>query len=531
MHSLLSDGASAKPYDLSGSYGVGHLAPMALSNIRYLLYGGKTKSGRRVACGRTVLASHPGDGALMTTEGYLIKGFKSGLDGNLYEFLGTRNIPPIIQKYLNQIVSQWGHGCAVLIPGFNHFGDSSLSLWDIVSKVAAYNFCPSIYHGKLVIEVRDDEQILTLDQQNLTDILEQEGKRERAYRSDSFFANLRPSGPSAYSILQTLVDGETNNVTIDGSAVQIGLLVPSSNGQRRVDLFRNGMWITDDVPGLQRAEFTNQQPFHAVIEVDGKDDSALHRLVRKAEGPMHNEMDFKLLSHTERQTIRGAIAQISQWLKDKVPPIGNEEFTVDDFLLVKSPNDNPQGKESFSFWGIPTPVVRRDNRQVYTMSDVTQTSSSGGGNGGGGGSNGGGESGGGGKQSPQHQRARRQPFKSVVVPDGTSRISASITPDSDLNEVIFTLRVDENTDFTCDRLWQDDDVAIKSFTMKDPDGNTANAVIEPDGLGVRVSVLDSGKPYAVQVEYETPQDWANTVGVPVLRLELLQAANPPKPKK
>ena len=60
MNSLLGDGAGEKPYDLSGSYGVGHLAPMALSNIRYMLYGGVTKEGHRIACGRTVLASHPG---------------------------------------------------------------------------------------------------------------------------------------------------------------------------------------------------------------------------------------------------------------------------------------------------------------------------------------------------------------------------------------------------------------------------------------------------------------------------------------
>ena len=82
MNSLLGDGSSAKSEDSSGSYGVGHMAPMALSDIRYMLYGGVTQNGSRIVSGRTVLASHhPGQGKLKAAQGYLIDCFRDGLDG------------------------------------------------------------------------------------------------------------------------------------------------------------------------------------------------------------------------------------------------------------------------------------------------------------------------------------------------------------------------------------------------------------------------------------------------------------------
>ena len=148
MNSLLSDGGSGKPYDLSGSYGVGHLAPVALSDIRYMLYGGVTKDGERIACGRTILASHAGKDRLLAAEGYLIRKFRDGLDGNLYEFLDKTAHPKVVSDRLKEIRKEWGHGCAVVIPAFNNFRGGGRSLWDIISKVAAYNFCAAIHRSK-----------------------------------------------------------------------------------------------------------------------------------------------------------------------------------------------------------------------------------------------------------------------------------------------------------------------------------------------------------------------------------------------
>ena len=282
MNSLLGDGSSAKSNDSAGSYGVGHLAPMSLSDIRYMLYGGVTQGGDRIVAGRTVLASHPQRHQVNAAQGYLVDGFRDGLDGNLYDFIQRRH-PRLVMDSLDKIASDWGHGSVVMVLAFNSFR-APVSLWDVVSKVAAYNFCPAIFQGKLAIEVNDGDDVRRLDRHALEDVLEKDKDRARAARSDSFFEGLRPSGQNAYSILKTLADPQRQRVVVDGGAAYLSIQAGSASGGARVDLFRNGMWITDDVFALKRADFTDRQPFHAVIEIEAAVSGDLHRLVRKAEG-------------------------------------------------------------------------------------------------------------------------------------------------------------------------------------------------------------------------------------------------------
>ena len=316
MNALLGDGAGEKQDNMSGSYGVGHLAPMALSDIRYMLYGGIARDGSRIASGKAVLASHPGKKQLNDGEGYLIKNFRHGLDGNLYEFLQQH--PRVVAKRLDEISNEWGHGSAVMMLAFNNFRNGRTPLWDIVSKVAAYNFTAAIYRGKLVIEVREDGKAQRLDAESLPGILEQDKDRTRVSRTGSLFAELRPSGQNAYSALKALDDGEARRVEVNGGYARISLLLSSPNGYPRIDLFRNGMRITDDVPELRRGDFASREPFHAVIEIDAEDSGELHRLIRKAEGPMHDSLSLNRL-FKEGESLRQDLTKIKEWINQQVP--------------------------------------------------------------------------------------------------------------------------------------------------------------------------------------------------------------------
>ena len=142
---------------------------------------------------------------------------------------------------------------------------------------------------------------------------------------------------------------------------------------------------------------------------------------------------------------------IRNWLKDKVPTVGTDEYTVDDFLLVRTDPDGQTGRESFSYWGVPTPVARRRSNQLVSGIEVTEVD----------------------PPDPlpdppppqppkpppppkppkprQQKRANSLPFRSALVPEGDGKIRASIATDRDFSEAWLTLRVDENTDFTCDR--------------------------------------------------------------------------------
>ena len=352
MYSLLGDGSSTKSEESSGSYGVGHLAPMALSDLRYMVYGGVTESGGRIAAGRTVLASHRGRKKLNAAEGYLINEFRNGLDGNLYNFIDPP-YPRIVKTYIDRIESEWGHGSVVMMLAFNKFR-SNTSLWEVISKVASYNFGAAIYRGKLVIEVIDSTDTRVLDSNAIEPILEQEKQRIRSARSDSFFEGLRPSGRNAYSILRTLTDSPRRHVEVDGGIAYLSLTTESVNDGYRVDLFRNGMWITDAAFALKRVDFGDRQPFHAVIEIEAKKSGDLHRLVRKAEGPMHDSLSFSLLSEIEKTHLKTALRQLSDRIKEQVPEVKNDSYMVDDFLLVNTGSGGGTGQRSFSFWGVPT---------------------------------------------------------------------------------------------------------------------------------------------------------------------------------
>ena len=191
------------------------------------------------------------------------------------------------------------------------------------------------------------------------------------------------------------------------------------------------MWITEEIPGLRRADFADRQPFHAVIEIDGTDDNHLHRLVRKAEGPMHDQMSMSLLADKERQDLEAALTSMASWLKDKVPTVGTDEYTIDDYLMVHTDPKGQAGRETFPFWGIPTAVLRRNTAQMALGLEIVEMD----------------------PPDPvdhkptppqpprpptppkprQTKRANPLPFRSVIVPEGTNKIKASFSSGSRLS--------------------------------------------------------------------------------------------------
>ena len=522
MTSLLGQGASAKSIDASGSYGVGHLASIPASALRYVLYGGVLKSGQPTVSGCAVLASRSGEKRPYAAQGYLVKGFGSGKDGKIYNFISDRYIPKGIAADLREIKSKWGHGSTVVIPAFNYFGDDNdLSLWDIVSRVAAYNFNAAIYQGNLVVEVEEKHKgkkkhrIQRLDKDTLRTVLEQSKDRVRADRKGSFFEGLRPSGQNAYSAYQTQLQGEQHLIHTKEGDVDVRLLTPSPIENTRVDLFRNGMWITDYIQGLSRADFTNRQPFHAVLTLNAKEGKNLHRLFRNAEGPMHDELAFNRLPPEQRKKLNAAIKQIANKIRGQIPEIGAEEYTPDDYLWVETGgNGAGAGAEQFSMWGTPVVVQRPRISQRQFTPNGNKNEHDGDGEGNKGKNN---------KKSSNKNsqtRSRPLPFRSTVVPNGVGKHIISLECIESFDEVDLTLRIDENLDATCDRIWTDENVLLKSFKFDADEAPVPSGKLEADGRSIRIQGLSAGINYELVVEYEFPEDLANAVGTPVLRVDL-----------
>ena len=536
MNSLLGDGASIKPIEYSGSYGVGHLASMALSDLRYLLYGGLTKEGKRIVCGRTALASHgvKEELKLKGAEGYLIKEF--GDRHNLYVFLDQSDHPAIVTKCLDEIQAEWGHGSIIAILAFNNFRND-MALWDIVSKISAYNFCTAIHQGKLTIEMREDNIEKRLDKDTLGSVLEQDQYRTRVARSGTSFEGLRPSGQNAYSMLKTLVENDRERIAIEIGNIYISLMLPSLDRNPRVDLFRNGMWITDRAYGLKRSNFANCQPFHAVIEIESENGGNLHRLIRKAEGPMHDALALELLSKSEQNTLKKYLEQIADWIKERTPTIETDEYAIDDFLLVDSNGDEKakrkQARRHFSFWGVPSVIHNRSlgsGRQEFRPDppeppkprppkpdppptpppeppDPPDP-----------------------KPNPNIDATRRSnpvSLHATVASVGNGKIKALLECDQEMPEVRVLLLVDENTDATCDRIWRDEDVSIKTFDVRVMDDNMEAPEYQIwDDRNARILGMAASTRYEIDIECKITDEMANLVEMPVLRVVFYRLSNP-----
>ena len=517
MTALLSDGASHKQTNAAGSYGVGHFAAVSASDLRYLLYGGVQNNGRKIAGGFTVLASRPGKTTTTSAQGYLVKKTLGGSDGRPFKFIKGKTMPSLIGDALEHIRRKWRHGSVVFIPAFNYFGrDHWLS--DIVAKVAAYNFSAAIHAGNLVVEINEEAvggDSRRVDGEELAALLEEEGERVRAYRRETVFEGLRPSGRHAWAAYKTLSEGQRETVSTMLGTATVNWIEPAPAGVTRVDLFRNGMWVTDDIPELHRGDFADWQPFHMVVQPDQGED--LHRLLRKAEGPMHDQLAFKnRLRDKEIEQLTAALKTIGAWIKSKVPKIETDQYTPDDFLSVASDADGAgSGVRQFSVWGTPVAVRTARPRQWKPDLDGTHVDAipsrrnppnlspkrakS--------------------DRKPDTTRSRPLPLRSTVVPGKPGQYHVEIECDETSQDVLITVRVDENADVTCDRVWPDENVVVKSVKFVGRDYGSASCSLE-SSTAIRLKGLAAKTTYRLSVTCEMPRDLTSAVRTPVLRVDI-----------
>ena len=530
MHSILGNGASAKT-DGTGSYGVGHLAAIATSDLRYVLYGAVQDDGSRIAAGNAMLASMPsetGETGWRSAGGYLVRKLLNGNNGRFYEFLTDRTIPSRVASVIDEIESEWGHGTAVIVPSFNHFRASPAKLWAIVSTVVARNFNVTVFERKLVVEVdnrairkpSDTLDVHRLDGDSLPIVLESQKEEQRAPRAGSLLGGLRISGQVAYMTYRALSQGQLLSADTSSGSVQIHLLSPSPSGRTRLDLYRNGMWITQQVPRLDRSYFTDRESFCAVLKVT-RDSGEFHRLIRKAEGPMHDKLDFKRLTRDERRQLKRALDEVAERIRVAVPERNLEGYVPDDYLVVAEEDNTGSGAKTFSFWGSPEIIHRRTWANAIL------------------------EKGGGGSPDPdpgpgpgpRHgpgpgpnpgptptPKSRSAPpldFSSSAVPNGEGNCAIVLVSHRLLEDVVMSLRVDENSDATCDRIGPDEAVRITSVELREAAGQPSDVpTLFNDGAGVRLQRLKAGVNYELDVRYSTPEGLQESVDTPVFRVEL-----------
>ena len=457
-------------------------------------------------------------------DGYLVRGFGGGAEGHLYDYATGKAVPPLIDSELDVVAKRWGHGSAIIVPAFNNFREHRNTLWDLVSPAAACSFFAAIHHGRLRVEVAEPgtDAVHVLDSETVAKVLEQHRERKRRRSRHAL------SGERAFGAWETLKAGSRHALATGLGEVAIHLRHPAPSGMVRVDLCRNGMWIVDrnDIPGFY-GKFADRQPFEAVVLVDAETGGEAHRLIRKAEGPLHNNLSTKLLSKREGRDLRAVLKAIRECIHGVVPVVGADTYSPDDVLALEAGGvDGPGAKSGrMSFWGMPVEVGRRALTPVLQQesggADKPESAPP--------------EKGGSGTRPPAGGAGSKQTSRSpqrtssVVVPTGAGSCAVQLRCTQDTEDAELSLRIDENNDVTCDHLWSDERVRIRSASRAGKPVRKKDLVlVDGEPVAVRLGALGAGRDYRVDVEYEVP-DSASTAGIhqPVLRVELVRRSDAP----
>ena len=503
MEALLADGISAKDEGASGSYGNGHIVAFPASNLRYVMYGGlfseANQQAKMLCSGHVILATREGKKKeRLSKDGYFVNKLVPHFT-NPYAFPENNEVPDLIREQLDWIKNEWKTGSVVSIIGFNHFRnqDNEKTIREGIFRAASCNFFEAINRDQLVIGVEENGETELLHRKTLERVLHENKDNKRS--TDGFL-----TGNRAYEAFRALNEGEETLVPTSLGDVKIIVKHPLSNGPTRVDLCRNGMWITDKLPGYQN-HFTKLAPFHCVIPILANIE--LNRFIRRAEGPLHNKLTLSLLSNTDKDQLSDALVAIREKLKEIVPTLDDETFRPPGIFQVRT-GGLARGGNKPSAAGTLTVIKQRLRSKRLIPDDEAEDEI---------------ERNGGNPKPPkppddiQPKRPKRfqrsgnhLQFQGLVVPTSLRSCKVSIAPgEKTLNsELRFT--IDESIDVTSRG------GPREAFAIINPDGllingspaNTQSLRKDGDGnvLGIELGGLDANERCLIEFNYSLPAD-------------------------
>ena len=353
MVRLLGDGQSAKQDATnSGAFGNGHITVFPASDLRYLLYGGVSDHEgvvKKIFAGHTILASRQSKerNSAYGKDGYLLQSLNPDDLFDRFEFCDNPSDSPLMESKLLEIERDFGTGSCVGILGFNHFNQDWV-LEDTVKtieRVAAVHFLPLVFEGRLELSIYDGEKrIRTVNRESLHDILSRY-KDQKRRRNKS----IGPNGRQSWATLDAHERGE--QTILETSLGNIRALVLHENelgsaaGGTNIQLFRNGMWITNNVPRNEPHRFQSRQSFTAVLLVEPSDALGACELIRDCEGPRHIDILKERLNKNPSAVKKfdSFFTEINEKLCDITPEKQVEEFDPG-FLLIDAVSQTKRGR-------------------------------------------------------------------------------------------------------------------------------------------------------------------------------------------
>lgn len=331
MTNILTDGNTDKPKG-AGSQGVGHNTAFAASDLRYVLYVGRSRQEGRTHVatgGQAILAVHRCDRGHCAP-----RGLWRLPDADLFS-QEQDNFPSDVPKLMReQVDAITDSGSVVAITGFDNFQlQDDIEALDAVKRAAALNFLVAIWQGDMEVRIqgRDTGRPASITRQGLGAVLAE--IEEGGYLPETDPTN-RLSGEQGRRIWQVLTQGrEVLGHEVDGATVRIRMLEGETNARTQVHVFRDGMWITRRAPSLTSRSFGENKPFDAVILLGH---GQLYDLVRRSEGPQHRGIDKPRLSSPDYRTMERLLQKIRARLREEAGELDSDDgYTPDDFALIR----------------------------------------------------------------------------------------------------------------------------------------------------------------------------------------------------
>ena len=277
---------------------------------------------RDVASGHAILASckkYKRGG-----HGYWLARTDSGRPPDLFDPYYPEQAPPLLLRELDRLDDT---GSVVCITAFNNFRSDTADPAAAIERVAAKNFLAAIWSEKMTVTIRnEDDPETVVNRETLGEILQRDRARKLGEQKGGWLP-----GAQAYQAWEALEQGERFTLGAGADAYVLPLDQHEARSSSRVQVFRNGMWITNNADELEPRRFRGNKPFAAVIMVES---GKLARLVRGAEGPEHRGLHRRRLELTDSKELLLLLRKIADELRLKAgEEEESKEFTPDDFAM------------------------------------------------------------------------------------------------------------------------------------------------------------------------------------------------------
>ena len=338
MVRLLTEGNTDKEDAGAGAFGVGHLTAFAASDTRYMLYAGRSRNGYGdhsvVSSAHAILASRTERGRDgirgLGAHGYWLVRRRAGrgLSGaqlGLFDPKYPDSAPPLLEAEMQRIRDT---GSVVCITGFNGFRSDKEPSLDAIARVSAKNFLVAIQRQEMVVRICDETGGTAVDRVVDADRLDALLRKERTQKRTK--SGWLP-GQQAYRCLRTLVEGQTVALSC-GATAKVRILGSSEGSSSHVQIFRNGMWITNRADELTPPHFARYYPFDAAIMIS---EGEIGSLIREAEGPEHRGLDRRRLrDNRSKRRLLHMLRDIKHELQQQVGKVPKaKDYTPSDFAI------------------------------------------------------------------------------------------------------------------------------------------------------------------------------------------------------